>query len=184
MHEESPPAQQKAQEMAGQAQEKAHEAAGQAQEKLREQIDQRSTQAGERVSDTAGDLRTVGTELRNQGKETPAKLAESAAERAERLGSYLSDSDGDRLLADVEDFGRRQPLAALAGGLVLGMAAARFLKASSSRRYQGRFEAENRTRELSPTAPARTPAPGRPPEPVGAPIPGPEVTVPADGVRQ
>jgi len=35
----------------------------------------------------------------------------------------------------VEDFGRRQPLAVVAIGLVAGFAASRFLKASSSSRY-------------------------------------------------
>jgi hypothetical protein len=52
------------------------------------------------------------------------------------LGSYLERSDGDTILRDVEDFGRRQPWAVIAGGVVLGFAASRFLKASSSRRYE------------------------------------------------
>jgi hypothetical protein len=36
----------------------------------------------------------------------------------------------------VEDFARSKPWAVAAGGLALGFAASRFLKASSSRRYQ------------------------------------------------
>ncbi len=129
-------AQQKAQEVAGQAQEKAQQATGQAKDKAREQVDQRSTQAGEQVKTTADDIRTVGQQLREQGKDQPAKIAEQAADRAERLGSYLQDSDADRILRDLEDFGRRQPLAVAAAGLALGFAASRFLKASSSQRYQ------------------------------------------------
>ena len=35
------------------------------------------------------DIRTVGEELRRQGKDQPAKLAEQAAQRAESLGDYL-----------------------------------------------------------------------------------------------
>ena len=154
-------AQEKAQEMAGQAQEKAQETARQAQSKLREQIDERSQQAGERISATAGDLRSVGDELRNQGKDTPAKLADQAAERTERLGSYLSESSAEKLLGDVEDFGRRQPLAVLAGGLAVGVVAARFLKASSGDRYRSRAELSRRTGELS--TPARSPQPPPPP---------------------
>jgi hypothetical protein len=128
-------AQQKAQEVAGQAQEKAQQATGQAKDKLREQVDQRSTQAGQQVKGTAGDIRTVGEQLREQGKDQPAKIAEQAADRAERLGSYLQESNADRILHDVEDFGRRQPLAIAAAGLALGFAASRFLKASSAQRY-------------------------------------------------
>ena len=129
-------AQQKAQEVAGQAHEKAQQVTGQAKDKAREQVDQRSTQAGEQVKTTADDIRTVGQQLREQGKDQPAKIAEQAADRAERLGSYLQDSDADRILGDLEDFGRRQPLAVAAAGLALGFAASRFLKASSTQRYQ------------------------------------------------
>jgi hypothetical protein len=130
----------KAQEVAGQAKEKAQEAAGQAKGRVREQVDQRSTEAGQQVSTTAGDLRSVGDELRKQGKDTPAKLAEQAADRTERLGSYLTESDADRILHDVEDFARKQPWAVVAGGLALGFAASRLLKASSSQRYQQRSD--------------------------------------------
>lgn len=146
--------QDKAQEMAGQAQEQAQQAVGKAQGTVREQLDQRSSEAGEKIAATAQDLRSVGEELRNQGKETPAKLAEKAAERTEQVGSYLRGSDADRLLGDIEDFGRRQPLAALAGGLVVGLAAARFLKASSRGRYQSRAGAGSASRELPHTPPA------------------------------
>ena len=147
--------QEKAQEVAGEVGQKAQEAAGTVQDKLREQIDQRSTRAGERVTDTAGDLRSVGEELRKQGKDGPARFADQAAERTERIGSYLKEADSERMLGDVEDFGRRQPLALLAGGLVLGIAAARFLKASSHGRYQSRGAERAGTPELSATMPAQ-----------------------------
>jgi hypothetical protein len=121
---------------AEQAQEKAGQAADQARGKVREQADQRSTQIGERISSNAGDARSVADELRKQGKETPARLAEQAADRADRVGSWLTESDGDRILRDVEDFGRRNPWAIAAGGLIVGFAASRMLKASSSERYR------------------------------------------------
>jgi uncharacterized protein YbcI len=60
----------RAQQAAAQAREAAGEAAGQARGRLRDQLDRRSTQAGERVTGTAEDLRTVGEELRKQGKGT------------------------------------------------------------------------------------------------------------------
>jgi hypothetical protein len=129
-----------AQQAKEKAQETAQQAAGQAKNRVSDQVDQRSTQAGERVSTAASDARSVAEELRNQGKEQPAKLAEQAAQRAERLGDYLQRSDGDAILGDIEDFGRRQPWAVIAGGIALGFAASRFLKASSSRRYESRYE--------------------------------------------
>ena len=135
---------------ADQAKEKAQEGAQQAKRTVRDQVDQRSTQAGERVGSTASDIRTVGEELRKQGKHQPAKLAEQAAQRAESLGDYLQRSDGDTILRDVENFGRRQPWAVIAGGVALGFAASRFLKASSTRRYEG---VSNTSRGFTPGEP-------------------------------
>ena len=128
----------KIKEVTGQAQEKAQAAAGKVQESLQEQVDQRTNQAGEKVSGTAEDVRSVAEELRKQGKDGPAKLADQAAEQAEKVGSYLSGAAPDQMLHDAEDFGRRRPWALLAGGLVAGAVAARFLKASSRSRYEGR----------------------------------------------
>jgi ElaB/YqjD/DUF883 family membrane-anchored ribosome-binding protein len=118
------------------AQEKVKEGAQQAQSRAREQIDQRSTQAGEQVSATAQALRSTGEHLREQGQDTQAKAADRIADQADRMGSYLTESNADRLLNDVEDFGRRQPMAVVGIGIVVGFAASRFLKASSRKRYE------------------------------------------------
>ena len=126
----------KAEGVKEQAQEKARDVKGQARGRAVEQVDQRSTQAGTQVSTVAGDVRSVGEELRRQGKDGPAKLADQAADRADLLGSYLQESDAERILRDVEDLGRRQPWAVVAGGLALGFVASRFLKASSRDRYK------------------------------------------------
>jgi hypothetical protein len=128
----------KATEVAGQAQEKAQQAAGQAKDRVRSQLDRRSTDAGEKVSAQGSDLRAVGDQLREQGKEGPAKLADQAAQHVERAGSWLTDSDADTILHDVEEAARKNPWAVVAGGVALGFAASRFLKASSSERYRAR----------------------------------------------
>jgi hypothetical protein len=129
-------AQDKAKEVAGQAQEKVRDAGQQVRGRVSEQVDQRSTQAGEQVRGSAEDVRSFAQQLREQGKDKPAQYAEQAAERAERVGGYLQDADGDRILRDVEDFGRRNPWAVVAGGVALGFVASRMLKASSNERYR------------------------------------------------
>lgn len=121
-----------------QVQEKAQQAAEQARNRLQDQVDQRSTQVGEQVSSSAQALRSTAEKLRDDGQDGPAKAAEQLAGHAEKVGSYLSDSDADRILHDVEDFARRQPLAVVGIGLFAGFAASRFLKASSSSRYAQR----------------------------------------------
>ena len=153
-------AQEKVQEVAGQAKEKAQEGAQRAREGLRGQIDQRSTQAGQRVNSQSEDFRTVAQQLREQGKEGPAKVAEQAADRAQRVGSWLERSDADEILGEIEDFARRNPWAVALGGLAVGFAASRMLRASSSDRYQTRsdYRSWESTRAGLPT-----PRPSEPP---------------------
>ena len=130
------------QSMVGQAQEKVQEKTqevrSQASGMVREQVDQRSTTAGQQLTSVADAIRRSGQTMREEGNDAPAKVTDAVAERAERLGEYLTRTDGQRLLDDVEDFARRQPWVMAFGGLVLGIAASRFLKASSEGRYQER----------------------------------------------
>ena len=116
-------------------QDAAQQAKGQTREQLREQIDTRSTQAGEQVRSTAHAVRRASAQLREEGHETPAKVVDQVVDRAERLGTYLTEADGGRILRDVESFARRQPWLVVAGSAVAGFFASRFMKASSSRRY-------------------------------------------------
>jgi hypothetical protein len=128
------------QEKAEEAKEQVKQATGEAREQTRDrvrtEVDRRSTEAGQQVSDAAQAMRRVGETLREEGQEGPAKAAQQAAEQTQRAGRWLQESDADRILRDVEDFGRRKPWAVALGGLALGIAAARFMKASSSERYR------------------------------------------------
>ena len=132
-------AMQKAQETGGEVRqqmgEKAQELRTQAGEGIHRQLDNRSTKAGEEVTTTADALRRVGDQLRQEGKTGTAQYAERAAQPVERLGQYLTDADGDRLLRDAEQFARRRPWLLAGISAVVGMAGSRMLKASSERRY-------------------------------------------------
>jgi ElaB/YqjD/DUF883 family membrane-anchored ribosome-binding protein len=103
-------AMQKVQETGGEVRqqmgEKAQELRTQAGEGIRRQLDDRSTHAGEEVT--------------------------TAAEPVERLGRYLTEADGNRLLRDAEQFARRRPWVAVMGGATLGFLVARFIKASNT----------------------------------------------------
>jgi hypothetical protein len=126
----------KTEEVGAQAKEKAQEAGQQARTRVRDEVDRRSTQAGEQAGSTAQALRQASQRLREDGNEPIAKGMEQVAQRVDSAGSWLRDADGDRILRDVEDFGRRNPLAVVAGGVALGFAVSRLLKASSRSRYQ------------------------------------------------
>jgi len=168
-------AKEQAQQVAGQAKEQAQQLKGQAGSQIRTQVDQRSTQAGEQVVSTASDIRSIGDQLREQGKDKPAQLADQAAQRVESVGTYLRDKDAEALLNDVEDFARQRPWAVIAGGIALGFVASRFLKASSSERYDQRYGGGFDQQRYTPT-PAQLPTGGfdRPavttPPPAGVPL--------------
>jgi ElaB/YqjD/DUF883 family membrane-anchored ribosome-binding protein len=118
----------------------AGQAKGQTREQLRNQISQRSTQAGEQVSSAADAMRRTSEQLRTEGKDSVAKLVDGVADRGEKLGSYLTRADGDQILRDVEDLARKQPWLFVGSSAVVGFLASRFLKASSSGRYQSRSQ--------------------------------------------
>jgi ElaB/YqjD/DUF883 family membrane-anchored ribosome-binding protein len=106
---------------------------------LRRQVDARSTTAGEQAQGLAQTLRDTAQQLRTDGdaqKARYAQLAEQGADRLERAGSYLSTADADELLSRAESLARRQPWLVAGAGLLVGIAAGRIMKASSSERYQ------------------------------------------------
>jgi hypothetical protein len=164
-----------AQQAKDKAQETAQRTAGEAKARMRDQVDQRSTEAGHRVGAAAQDARSVSDELRKQGKDQPAKLIEQVADRAESLRDYLQRSDGETIVRDVEDFGRQRPWAVIAGGVALGFAASRFLKASSTRR------SETRTSSSSTNGLTASPPPTRASLAVGDALSGAPSPVPTGG---
>jgi hypothetical protein len=157
------------QEVGAQAKEKAQEMGSQARDRVRSEVDRRSTQAGEQAGSTAQALRRASDQLREDGNEPVARGIEQAAQHVDRAGTWLRESDGDRILRDVEDFGRRKPLAVMAGGVALGFAVSRLLKASSRNRYEqnrtGTSYAGNGHARSEPVVPDTTVgrSPGAPP---------------------
>ncbi len=120
------------------AQDKAVELKEQGRSKLSDTLDQRTTEVGgqalpgrrrccARVSSQLAQADTGGQQV--------AHLTQLAADQVEHLGAYLERASGDQLLRDAEDFARRRPWMVAGIGLVAGLAASRFLKASSERRY-------------------------------------------------
>jgi hypothetical protein len=99
------------------------------------------SRAGESLGEVAQAVRKTGDKLRDQQPQL-AGVADTAADQVDQLASRLRDSDPNELIGDVESFARRQPALFLGGAVLLGMAAARFLKASppesSGSAYSGR----------------------------------------------
>src|SRR4051812_40414948 len=119
-----------------QAKEKAQQAGEQARGRVRDEVDRRSTEIGEQATTVADAIRQSSQQLRDQGQDGAARPVEQLADRVDSAGRWMRESDGDRILRDVEDFGRRNPLAVVAGGIAVGFALSRLLKASSTQRYE------------------------------------------------
>lgn len=119
------------------AQQKATELKEQGRSKLSDTLDERTTQAGGQARQVAQVLRRSVEQLRGQGEgQQVAGVTEGAADHVERLGGYLERTSGDEFLRDAENFARQRPWMVAGIGVVVGLAASRFLKASSERRYE------------------------------------------------
>ena len=126
------------QEAASTAQEKTGELKEQGKRKLGETLEDRTKDAGAQAQKFAQALRRSGEQLSNEGEgQQVAGLAQDAAAQIERFGGYLERTSGSELVRDMENFARRRPWIVAGIGLLAGLAASRFLKASSERRYEG-----------------------------------------------
>jgi hypothetical protein len=111
---------------------------------VQHQVGQRSAQLGDQFGAASHTIRKVAEQARVDGNDQQARLADEAAKRAERVSNYLGDVDPDRLMADAENFARRQPWLVAGVGLIAGFALARSLKASSGRRSTRLYTSANR----------------------------------------
>lgn len=134
-------AQEAATQVKEQVQEKAEEVKSQASGRVHEQLDTRSTQLGEQVTSVGEALRKAAQHLETEGNAPAAKAAGQAAGQVERLAGYLRSSSSDRFLTDLERLGRERPWVSGALGAAVGFVGARFLKASSERRYDTSYRA-------------------------------------------
>lgn len=97
-----------------------------------EAVDERTTQAGGWATDTADDLHEIAAELRDRGRERPARLADMVGDGIAQAGNYLRDSTPDTMVHGVRDFARQQPVVFAAGAAIVGLAVARVIRASAT----------------------------------------------------
>jgi hypothetical protein len=124
--------------------ERAGESVGQLAERATElgftQADRGKEQAAQGISQVAQSLRRVSSEMEAQ-QPAIADAGRTAAEQADRLATYLQQTDAREIVRTVEDAARRQPIIFMGGAFLLGLAAARFLKAAGgpSSTYQSAY---------------------------------------------
>jgi len=139
VQEKATQAQEKAEQVAGQAKQQAKDLAHQAEEQAKSALSSRKAQAATGLNDVAQAFRQTSNELNNQDKGMVAQYSNQVADRVEQLSTYLENKDVEEMIADAEDFARRQPELFIGGALVLGFLGARFLRSSNTRRQSGQW---------------------------------------------
>ena len=74
--------------------------------------------------------------LRDQGLDNTATVVDYAAARLNGVSTYLTQTDGERIIHDIESVAREHAVVTASLGFLVGLTAARLLKASASERYR------------------------------------------------
>lgn len=95
----------------------------------RQKIENTKRSAADQIDHFAQALTRAGEEL-NHSQPTLANYASQVASTVSNLASRLREGNMDDLISDTRELARRNPGMFLAGGVALGFALSRFLKAS------------------------------------------------------
>jgi gas vesicle protein len=125
------PIKEQASQLMDEAQNKVDETINVAQQEAKSMLGSQKGRAAESLGGIAQALRQTGEQMQDGQQAAMAQYAQRAADKIEQFSSQLQNKDVDQLLADVEGFARRRPEIFLGGALLLGFAAARFLKSSA-----------------------------------------------------
>lgn len=126
-------ARQKTGEVVEQAKQKGGEVVEQTRTRAVDMMDEQKSRAAEGLGSVASALRQTGESLRSGDQAQFGQVADRAAEAVERFSDELRTKDVNELLSEAERFARREPEIFLGGAVLLGLVAARFMKASNRR---------------------------------------------------
>lgn len=123
---------QKAKEDVAQVRDMAKEQLSQVAAKAEDMADSQKGYAAERVAGIAQAIEKVGAELEQGENKDVGRMARQMGESVHRFADDIKGRSMGEIAGMAEDFGRRQPLAFLGLAAMAGLAASRFVSASSS----------------------------------------------------
>jgi hypothetical protein len=106
------------------------EAATAAKRKARSVFEDAKRTAVDAADDTSAAIEDVANALHSSGRTTLSQAAAAMADRLHGFSDYLENRPIDELFEDARRLAQRNPGLFIAGGVVLGLALSRFLKAS------------------------------------------------------
>ena len=111
----------------------AQSATRQAQEASREFVQDQKENLAQKVDQYTEAMRAACERLRSEEGNVLLGPAQNAVDQLERMSGYLREKQPADVLDDLELYARRRPEVVFGGLFVVGLAAARFLKASRKR---------------------------------------------------
>jgi hypothetical protein len=121
-------------EKASELKQEVHKATEQAKEQVRSAATHQKDAAARQMGGFAHALMAAADDLRGQGQAFAADYMREAASGLERASDAVRERDLDQIMANVEDFARRQPVAFIGGAVVAGFGIARLMRSSAERR--------------------------------------------------
>jgi hypothetical protein len=115
---------------------KTQEVASQVREQGEKYLDQNKTRTAECIGRFSDSLRQTADRFEAEEDPNIAHYTRLAAAKIEGAASYVRERDFAQMRHDTEDLARRHPVLFYGGLFTLGLAAARFLKASGKRDYE------------------------------------------------
>lgn len=101
-------------------------------DKAGEEIQHHKEGATKTLGDFAAAIRRAGDDLAQHDQTMAGKLVKQGADGLEGLTRSLSDKSPGELLDGVRDFGRKNPVAFIAGAVLVGLAVGRFARSSEA----------------------------------------------------
>jgi hypothetical protein len=123
---------QSAQQVAQQSQDVASQVVQGAQQQAQSMLSTRKDQLTGSLNSAADALRQTGDTLRNSDQAPMAGIMDTAADKVSGVAGYFEGRDIGQIVADTENYARGNPAVFLGGAFLLGLAAARFLKSSTT----------------------------------------------------
>jgi hypothetical protein len=105
--------------------------ASDAREKVADQAQGAAETATRTLGEFAAAIKKAGDELSQHDQSMAGKMVKQAGDGLENLARSMADKGPEELMDAAREFGRRNPVAFVAGGLLLGLAAGRFLRSST-----------------------------------------------------
>ena len=130
VREQTARAKQRAREKGAELEETAGRKVDELKESAVRRTDELTTRMGGRVETLARALRRAGDGLRDEGEPRFAEMTDQAANRVERLGSYLEGQNPREMMEDIERSARSHPAYFVAGSFAVGLLIGRFLRSS------------------------------------------------------